>query len=81
MTSSDWEMQAHNQKTYSANALKAISHDIAQRLEQNGGKKKVKRGYELLTKEELILKAKAKGIKGADAMKKDKLIAVLRAKK
>ena len=81
MTSSDWELQAHNQRNYSADQLKAISQDIAQRLEQTGGKKKVKRGYELQTKEELIKKAKVKGIKGADAMKKDKLIAALRAKK
>jgi hypothetical protein len=80
MTSSDWKSQAQNQHEYSANTLKALSVDIAQRLEMQGGKKKVK-NYELLTKNELVIKAKAKGIKGVDALKKDKLIAVLRGKK
>ncbi len=78
MVSSDWSSQAHNQTQYSADQLRALSVQIAKQLEQTGGKKKVKRGYELLTKEELIKKAKAKGIKGADGMKKDKLIAALR---
>jgi hypothetical protein len=78
MVSSDWANQAYNQTNYSADQLRTLSTEIAQKLELTGGKKKIKRGYELLTKEALIKKAKAKGIKGADAMKKDKLIAVLR---
>jgi hypothetical protein len=74
MVSSDWSSQAHNQTQYSTDQLKALSLEIAQKLEQTGGKKKpkkpqqVKYEYGLFTKEELIKKI----------MAKDKIIASLR---
>lgn len=79
MVSSDWASQAHNQTQYSANELKALSYEIQQGLQAGG--KKVVRGYPLMTKEVLLKKALAKGLKVSSALTKAQIINKLRGKK
>lgn len=79
MVSSDWASQAHNQTHYSANELKALSYEIQQGLQAGG--KKVVRGYPLMTKEVLLKKALAKGLKVSSALTKAQIINKLRGKK
>ena len=80
MPVSDWISQAHSSR-YTAAEVIALSKDIANRLEHQGGKKTKKPlGFAAKTKDELIKLAKARKIKVAASWTKDKIVEALRKK-